>query len=390
LAWGEGNGYLGVSFNKDTDRIYLCALHDTGPTRCRASVANKPNWIGSFSAVQAGNHKYVYPVIIGRGTSFWMSAGAVPTIREDNSARVLASILRFDSSGSKLNKALSGTLGHINSETAFHTMDIGEDSKYIYVLGVYEDAPREVILSLIDKKSTTLKKQRLISPATGPGYNMIVNADGIYLFGKGKYHYSLDQGNTWESGDYVHDQFPKKDYVYTFAHTLKEHSGATLKDDTMFVLQQITNRNDSSDNRVLEFEFKVLADGSLEEDNVLQDTVLPMVEEEEIPDVTATTAAPEGIVEVTDVTADEETGDEEVEQVIEPEESSETSPSTSATTSASTPTTTSPPPKPACDWNVNKPVCGKKGPAYKNFFNQCRLKDAGYSYVGPGTCGQYW
>ena len=80
------------------------------------------------------------------------------------------------------------------------------------------------------------------TPLFGSSHNLIVQDNILHVVGGGEYSWTADSGNTWNCGAYEAQNFPKLDFNYGVAHTMKSRSGAHSKRFLQEVVEKSTGR----------------------------------------------------------------------------------------------------------------------------------------------------
>jgi len=252
--WGDRNFYFGTVYDKLTNRIYLCSNNWVGE-RFRCGMFVNDRWYTPHVVLQVPNHRFLYPNMYAWGHRFWVAVSSHKNGKEPSGSREISTVRRMSNYG-KI-KEYHTTLGNISNGTAMfeNDMALNEGTQKIYVIGNYTEGQKQLYFYVLGLNSS-FEKKRIIPGARGSVYNMAVRGDKIFVFGLGKFYMSEDEGETWTSGVYESSLYPKSDYVYTHASTMKPKSGSDIHPSKILLLQQVRKKSDNTKSVVsIDFSF---------------------------------------------------------------------------------------------------------------------------------------
>ncbi len=242
VAWSGRNYYLGGAISQ-AGLVHLCAtnMNGVGEGEMRCSVFNGHSWAKPSAVASRGGHAYLYPAVQPIGEAHVLVATSAYDIGSGVHAnRAFNSILKLQISSDTGEPTLENTVadgalgGHFEEDVA----EVSAGSVVILLVEAQSRARtilRHVVNGVVKSSSYT--------PLVGSSHNLFTDSGLLHIVGGGEHVWTADDGSTWNCGAYEAQNFPKRDYNYGVAHTMKGRSGARSTRFLQEVVEKQTGRS---------------------------------------------------------------------------------------------------------------------------------------------------
>jgi hypothetical protein len=266
-AWGAGNFYIGTAMDESRTRIIGCAQNFKSAL-FRCAQFKDGQWRIKLSRNVGPSVRLLYPNISAGSKDAWIVSSGFPTGSPDNSARLATDVIKLTyddkdgtadmQSGSERGSVAEG--GELRAQIGGTAMmepqfdeDVERDASGLRVLltGVKTG---ELSLLEIEQKTSAQRLVRL--PARwGSSHNLQRIGSSLVVVGAGRILCSADLGRTWSELTYEATNFPKSQFNYLVAHTLKGGRFGLRTSGKLVFLQEVQNIS-TKELEVIEIEFE--------------------------------------------------------------------------------------------------------------------------------------